>query len=323
MAKPIKLVSSKGVVRYKVDPIYKGKRLGSKSFPTAAAARQYEREIVLKASRGGIDLTRTFAEAMNRYRLEVTPRKKSARWENTRLKKLMCDEIARIKLSALSYEDFEDWIESERARGPADPSIRREFGVLVQVCRMCRKWRWMTHNPTELVDKPKNSKPRKRRISPEEEAAICTELKVHEPCKTKTQEVGLIWLFAIETGMRCSEITTLEKDQLFLDDYYLHLFDTKNGDERDVPLSPRAIEIIKSVPGQGMRVFRVRSDSVDAIYRRARDKLKIKDLKFHDSRHEAASRFVHAKKYDVMELCAVMAQDYYAPTAKELAERLR
>ncbi|OED39807.1 hypothetical protein AB833_14035 [Chromatiales bacterium (ex Bugula neritina AB1)] len=267
---------------------------------------------------------------MERYRLEISPRKKSARWEDIRMRKVQRDEIARIKLAALSHEDFEDWIERERAKGLKDASIRREFGVLCQVCRMCRKWRWMTHNPTELVEKPKNSKPRKRRISNQEIEAICAELKVNLPCKYVYQEVGLVWLLAIETGMRCSEITTLEKRQLFLEDYYLHLEETKNGDERDVPLSPRAIEIINSVPGRGDRVFRVRSKSVDTIYRNARDKLNIKDLRFHDSRHEAASRFVRDNKYNLMELCAVMgwrdpkmAQDYYAPTASELARRLR
>ncbi len=127
------------------------------------------------------------------------------------------------------------------------------------MCRMCRKWRWMTHNPTELVEKPKNGKPRKRRICDSEIKAICDELKVDEPLRYKYQEVGLLFLLGIETGMRCSEMTTLEKDQLFLDDYYLHLEMTKNGDERDVPLSPKAIEIINSVPGQGNRVFRVKS----------------------------------------------------------------
>ena len=60
MARPIKLVSKKGVARYKIDPIYKGKRLGCRTFDTAAEARQYDREIILKASHGGVDLTRTF-----------------------------------------------------------------------------------------------------------------------------------------------------------------------------------------------------------------------------------------------------------------------
>ncbi len=74
----------------------------------------------------------------------------------------------------------------------------------------------------------------------------------------------------------------------------------------------------------------MKSSSLDSIFRRTRDKLQIKDLHFHDSRHEAASRLVFGRKYDVMELCAVMgwrdpkvAQYYYAPMAKELAMRLR
>ncbi len=64
----------------------------------------------------------------------------------------------------------------------------------------------------------------------------------------------MLFLLGIETGMRCSEMITLEKSQFFLDEYYLHLDKTKNSDERNVPLSPKAIEIIKSVPGQGNRV---------------------------------------------------------------------
>ena len=330
MTKPIKYVTKTGKIRFKADPVFKGKRLGSRVFDTAAAARKYDREIVLKASQGGLDLSHTFGEAMARYSEEVSPRKKSWRWEMIRLKKVGRDEIARIKLAALTHEDFEDWIERERAKGLKDSSIRREFGTLSQVCRMCRKWRWMTHNPTELVEKPKNGPPRKRRVSEAEIQAICDELKVNEPLKYKYQEVGLLFLLGIETGMRCSEMTTLERHQLFLDEYYLHLEKTKNGDERDVPLSPKAIEIIRSVPGQGNRVFSVRSSTLDSIFRKTRRKLGIRDLHFHDSRHEAASRLVYGRKYDVMELCAVMgwrdpkmAQYYYAPTASELAMRLR
>lgn len=154
MAKPIKYVTKAGKVRYKADPIYQGKRLGSRTFNTATDARHYDREIVFKASKGGLDLDRAFGEAMERYRLEVTPRKKSWRWEDIRLKKVGRDEIARIKLAVLAHEDFEGWIERERAKGLKDSSIRREFGGLAQVCRMYCKWRWMTHNPTELVEEP-------------------------------------------------------------------------------------------------------------------------------------------------------------------------
>ena len=41
MAKPTKYITNNGKVRYRVDPIYKGKRLGSKTFDTAAAHAVY------------------------------------------------------------------------------------------------------------------------------------------------------------------------------------------------------------------------------------------------------------------------------------------
>ena len=42
MAKPTKYITNNGKVRYRVDPIYKGKRLGSKTFDTAAAHAVYK-----------------------------------------------------------------------------------------------------------------------------------------------------------------------------------------------------------------------------------------------------------------------------------------
>ncbi|OED41243.1 hypothetical protein AB833_10140 [Chromatiales bacterium (ex Bugula neritina AB1)] len=58
----------------------------------------------------------------------------------------------------------------------------------------------MTHNPTELVEKAKISKPRKRRIFNQEIEAICAVLKVHEPCKYIYKEVGLVWLLLYPTN---------------------------------------------------------------------------------------------------------------------------
>ncbi|OED41244.1 hypothetical protein AB833_10145 [Chromatiales bacterium (ex Bugula neritina AB1)] len=130
MANSTKYATKKGAIRYWIDPIYKGRRLGSGTFKAAAEARQNEREILSKASKGGVDLTHTFGTAMVRYRLEISPRKKSAHWEDIRMRKVQRDEIARVKLAGLSHEDFGGWIERERVNGLKDASIRREFGVL-------------------------------------------------------------------------------------------------------------------------------------------------------------------------------------------------
>ena len=55
-------------------------------------------------------------------------------------------------------------------------------------------------------------------------------------------------LFAIETGMRRGEILSPTWENVHLGKRYVHLPDTKNGDSRDVPLSPQALELLRDLP---------------------------------------------------------------------------
>ncbi len=65
------------------------------------------------------------------------------------------------------------------------------------------------------------------------------------------------------------------------------LSDTKNGDDREIPLSSKAIEVIERQPHHitGF-LFPIRGDSVTQAVSRVCQNAKIKDL-----RHEATSRF--------------------------------
>ena len=54
--------------------------------------------------------------------------------------------------------------------------------------------------------------------------------------------------FAIETGMRRSEILSLRWENLSDKQRILSLSDTKNGSKRDVPLTQKAIKIITKLP---------------------------------------------------------------------------
>lgn len=75
------------------------------------------------------------------------------------------------------------------------------------------------------------------------------------------------------------------------------------------------------------QVFRLRSASADAMFRKIRDELHIIDLHFHDTRHEAAPRL--ARKVDVLDLARITGHKdprslmvYYSATAAEMAARL-
>jgi integrase len=98
--------------------------------------------------------------------------------------------------------------------------------------------------------------------------------------------------FAIETAMRKSEILGLEWQYIHWDERIAHLPETKNGLSRDVPLTGRALHILRT-----QRADRLESPfpySVPAL-RHAWNavilKAGVKGLHFHDLRHEAISRF--------------------------------
>ena len=99
-------------------------------------------------------------------------------------------------------------------------------------------------------------------------------------------------MFALETGMRRGEIHGLEWKFINFDRRVALLPMTKNGTSREVPLSSRAITILQE---QRVKRNHVPFPTNDNAFRLAQDRLKtragISDLKFHDLRHEAISRF--------------------------------
>ncbi len=95
---------------------------------------------------------------------------------------------------------------------------------------------------------------------------------------------------------------------------------------REIPLSPRAIDILESLP-KSEKVFDVAESTLDATFRRAKQKAMILDATFHDSRATAITRL--AKKLDILSLARMvghkdlrMLQIYYRESAEDIAKRL-
>ena len=76
-----------------------------------------------------------------------------------------------------------------------------------------------------------------------------------------------------------------------LDNGFASLYDTKNGEDRRVPLTKAARGVLSRLPSQNERVFPISANCVRQAWERARSKAGIIELRFHDLRHEAVSRF--------------------------------
>ena len=138
-------------------------------------------------------------------------------------------------------------------------------------------------------------------------------------------------LFAVETAMRAGEICNLTWNNVNLEKRTAFLPITKNGSSRTVPLTKAAVKILERLRDeidQGDTCFQVKSNILDATFRKLKKTANREYLHFHDTRREALTRL--AKKVDVMTLAKISGHKdirilqnvYYAPNMEEVAELL-
>ena len=133
-------------------------------------------------------------------------------------------------------------------------------------------------NPCKLISKPKICNKRERRLSNEEYNFLIKGNYRNETLKNIIE-------IAYETGMRKSEILNVKKNHI--DDQTLIIPESKNGHSRKIPLNKRALSIFE----QAILPFPLSSNALRIAWDRLKKKGNIKDLHFHDLRHEAISRF--------------------------------
>ena len=72
----------------------------------------------------------------------------------------------------------------------------------------------------------------------------------------------------------------------------LYLPDSKNGEDRWVPLTPKAKNVFLHLPQSSSQVFTISSNALRLSWDRLVRRAQIQGLRFHDLRHEATSRMV-------------------------------
>lgn len=307
----------------------KGYDTVTKTFEKKVDAERWGRKVEAGMdSRKHVDPIKQPARLLfERYSEEVSVRKKGAKWETNRLAKL-CREAKwmRVPLTSVDGGLIQEW-RNHRLTEISAASVNRELNLISSVfTHAIKEWRiGLVGNPVQSVKRPPKPKARNRRVRPHELEALWGHFGAGE---IKHQQQYTIWAFefSIETGLRMSEIARLDWDDIHLDEHWLHVSDSKNGDSRNVPMTPRAVGIVKALP-KARSPFPFNIGSLGTFFRNACKKLGIVDLHFHDARHEACTRL--SRFLTVLELAAVIGHRdlkslmaYYNPTAQELAQKL-
>ena len=305
-----------------------------KSFDKRADATRWAREIEAEADRSGwVADTRlaektTLSKLLTRYRDEISPTKRSARTEKSRINAMLRRPIVHRTLAKLTSADIATY-RDERLKDVAPATVVRELNTLSHAIEIAlREWGlWLPRNPVKMVRRPSVPNGRKRRLEEGEEERLLA------ACDSgRTALMRPLLILAVETGMRRGELLGLCWADVDLNKRVAHLELTKNGDFRDVPLSRRATETLRALSAvdhaRSNRVLPISGNAVRLAFERLRVRADMADFHFHDLRHEAITRLFE-RGLNIAEVSAIsghkelrMLQRYTHLRAVDLVGRL-
>ena len=222
----------------------------------------------------------TLGDLIMRYRDEITPTKKGSACEGHKLNLMLRHKIAKCRLLELKAKNIFDFKNDIRInRKPA--TINKYIHYIYTIWETA-KVQWdialPSRNPASLVSKEKIKTKIDRILSPDEYRDLLIAAS-----KSNLPFLADIIEFAYITAMRFGEITKLEVKDIDFHKSIAKLLDTKNGEDRAVPLTKRALEICNKYRFRNA-LFDIKRDQFRHYYEQACRRAKIKDFRFHDLR---------------------------------------
>lgn len=334
-------IRKRGPYQYQAEVRRKGYPPQRRTFETKAGAEVWARDTETQMDKGTWeDRTEaeqtTLEEALERYLREVTPTKKSAEQETYRIRQLQRGELAQRPLARVRGVDIAGFRDA-RLKDVAPSTVRLDLALLSNLFTIARR-EWSIAgigNPVSDVRFPSPHKGRDRRLVPGEEERI---LRAAE--RSDKPWIKPLIQLALETAMRRGELLSLTWSRLDLENRVAHLPETKNGEARSVPLSEKATQILRSLPRSlDNRVIPLSANAARIAWSRTLERANregkkeeltpIEDLRFHDLRHEATSRFFERTDLGMMEIATItghkdlrMLKRYTHLRAGDLAQKL-
>lgn len=309
----------------------------SKSFATMQQARAWARsaELDIVATPEPVSVSVpaststpsiTLADALKRYEAEVLPKLKGAPQERYRIAALATTAMASQCLGAITTADVKAYRDHLASAGNSGSTVRLKLALLSRVFSVAAKeWGYAVANPVASVTKPPAGKARSRRLTGTEEQRL-----LESASQCQNPHIAPLIAFAIETGMRRGEMLSMTWADVDLSRSVVTLLTTKSGHPRWVPLSGVAKAVLQRQLETGAgRPFPIPATLLENAWEHLLKRAGIEDLRFHDLRHEALSRWAHRLNGDVFKHSLVsghrtlqMAQRYVHPVQSELLAQI-
>ncbi|MBN4061482.1 site-specific integrase [bacterium AH-315-G11] len=304
-------IQHRGTYQWRAQVRRKGYPVQSKTFETKADSEAWARSVESEMDHGIFRPTAeaertTLHDLLTKYAKEVTTTKKGRIQELSKINVIKSFPISQYAIAKINGKVLSKY-RDDRLKSVSPKTVRDDLSLIGHVLKVAiQDWSInLPHgNPIDLVRKPKvGNNSRSRRLNNNEEKVLIA------TCEEYGGAITNIVLLALETGMRRGELASLQWKDIDISQKTAHLPNTKNGESRDVPLSSTAIKILQSITKTNSNVFTIHTDSITTAFSRICKRAcshvfernqgikvdckceGIKNLRFHDLRHEATSRF--------------------------------
>ena len=324
MAAIRKRINQDGGASYRVDVRLKGHPAERATFKRLTDAKAWAQQTESAIREGRYFKTReaqkhTLGELIDRYIRDVLPTKPDAEakqrrqqltWFKTEIGAHTLADITSAKIAECRDKLLNTPLPTGEPRAPA--TVVRYMAALSHAFTLAvNEWEWLDDSPMRKVKKPTLPRGRVRFLSddstgPDGKTVDGERSRLLRACEQSINPyLYTVVVLALSTGMRQGEIMGLTWDDVDLHQGRATLHETKNGERRVVPLSGKALALLKEhatvrrldtsllFPGKplsgpdGKVIYRPMD--LRAPWEAALKKAGIDDFRFHDLRHSAAS----------------------------------
>lgn len=292
----------------------------SKTFDKLGIAKQWAARRESQLSKANAFPTRKqlarrgpLRKILAKYRKEISEIRPMGRTKSTHIQFLEKTDLATRNVTEIRASDVIAHVRARRKAGASASTANNDLVWLRVILRYTRVAWDVKVDPTVVDDAYSvlraeklvtKSRRRTRRPSNSELSALTEYFRRKEKRRSSLPMHDIMW-FAIHSARRQSEITALlaqDNDEKTRTGIVRNL---KHPSDRELfrrfKYTDEAWEIICRQPRNDDRVFPFKPRTIGAAFTRACHVLEIDDLRFHDLRHEAISRFFEAG-YSIVEV---------------------
>jgi integrase len=240
---------------------------------------------------------KTFKDMMDKFMKEHAPKVSiNTQSSYTVSLKHLIPYFGETNLTSISPKMISRYKVLRKDEGAAPGSINKELAMLSKAFSLAfKEWEWLKDNPVSRVQREKLDNEIDRWLTDDEEVRLL------ENCPKWLSE---IILFCLHTGLRKSELLSLEWSRVSFSRKTILIQETKNGKPKTLPLNKVALGVLE----QRSKVKSIKNDLVfltrkgtklcgynlRRAFKNARKGAKIENFRFHDLRHTFATRLAQA-----------------------------